>query len=129
MFEQNADALSGLAVLIAEDEPAVAMEFETLVAQLGCHEVHCASRLPDALNVVSMRPDLAILDVNLAGEMVFPVAERLASLGTPLLLVTGYSSSAIPKKWLPHVVRKPYDPAEIAFLLARLAGRARGRAA
>jgi DNA-binding response OmpR family regulator len=126
MIDEMSNSLSDLSVLIVEDETAIAMSIEELVTRLGCCEVHCAARLSDALQVISSTtPSLAVLDVNLAGEMAFPIAERLSDLGVPSLLITGYDSSAIPKKWLPHVVRKPYDPAELAFLLSKMAQRIR----
>jgi CheY-like chemotaxis protein len=125
MSLDTSQSLAGLSVLIVEDEPMVALDQEQIVARLGCTEVHCAHRLSDGLEVICMlQPDLCILDINLAGEPAFPLAERLEQLGVPFLLVTGYSDVQIPKQWLPKVIRKPYNPAEFEFLLCKLAERA-----
>jgi two-component SAPR family response regulator len=124
MTTESTDTLAQLSVMIVEDDPIEALAVEDIVTRIGCREIHCTSRLADALELVStLQADLGILDINLAGELVFPLAEKLEQLGMPFLLVTAYSDSAIPEKWLAKVIRKPFDPAELEFLLRKLAER------
>ena len=65
--------------------------------------------------------DAAILDVNIAGEEVFPHAARLVEAGLPLVLATGYGRAGVPEAWRDRpIVQKPYtaDEIERALLLA-----------
>lgn len=68
----------------------------------------------------SLAFDLAILDVNLRGEQVFPLADELIARGIPVILLTGYQPSDLPQRLrgLAHL-SKPYDPAALARAIAR----------
>jgi|SRR5579883_2823737 CheY-like chemotaxis protein len=101
--------LDGLGVLIVEDEAMVAMLIEDLLQELGCRPVEIASRVETALAYLgAMRFDIAILDVNLKGEMSFPVADALEGRGLPFVFATGYGPEVIPEKYRAHpVVQKP----------------------
>jgi DNA-binding response OmpR family regulator len=79
----------------------------------------------NALDAVSVEPlDLAILDVNLAGEIVFPVAHALAKRRIPFLLTSGYGEEVIPNEHLDWTVcAKPFHADDlIASLLLILGG-------
>ena len=89
-------ALTGLRVLVVEDEMLVAMMLEEILLKLGCEVVGAAARVTQALAALDGEPvDLAVLDVNLGGEKVFPVAEALAGRGIPFLFSTGYGTSGL----------------------------------
>src|SRR5262245_55353412 len=82
-----------LKVLVVEDEFLVAMDIESMLEELGCQVVASVPRLRKALDVASSLDfDLAVLDINLAGEVVYPLAFRLNERGTPFMFTTGYST-------------------------------------
>src|SRR5476649_453904 len=71
--------LDGVKVLVVEDEAIVAMLLEQMLEDLGCTVAGAASQLSTAINLVSgTDADIAILDMNLAGDRVDPVARILA---------------------------------------------------
>ena len=117
--------LAGLEILLVEDEAIIALMVEDLLRDLGCARVWHASRVGEALKIVeARRPAAAILDVNLAGEVVFPVAERLDAAGTPFVFTTGYERDIVPARWRGRpFVQKPIDGTNLAAALrAALAG-------
>lgn len=118
--------LSGLQVLIVEDELLIAIELENLLQELGCMVLDPAPTLRHALRVLAdERPDAAVLDVNLRGERVIPVAEALREQGVPFVLVTGYGSVRLHEEALQGVpcLRKPVDARQLARALAEVLAR------
>ena len=66
------------------------------------------------------RPDAAMLDVNLAGEPVYPLAVKLAADGIPFVFATGYGAEGIPREWAARpVVQKPFSSAMLAEAFAK----------
>ena len=114
--------LAGKRVLIVEDELLVALMIEDVLADLGCEVVGPFGSVAQALPAAGSEPiDLAVLDVNLGGEMVYPVAERLGERDIPFLFVSGYGGDAIPEgkvDW--KVCAKPFHPKELARMMAAL---------
>jgi CheY-like chemotaxis protein len=77
-------------VLIVEDESLIAMMLEDFLDSLGHRLAGTCETVPDALARVDEGGfDVAILDVNLNGQRVWPVADRLAAKGIPYILATG----------------------------------------
>ena len=113
--------LAGKRVLLVEDELLVAMLVEDMLADAGCVLVGPFARLPAALAAARVEAvDVALLDVNIAGEMVFPVAHVLEERGIPFLFVTGYGRAVLPPD-RPHwrACAKPFQPERLAECLAR----------
>ena len=115
-------ALSGLHLLVVEDEAMVALMVEDLLADLGCTDIEVAGTVAQGLAMVEgCKPPLdgAILDVNIGGEKVYPVAEALAAKGIPFIFATGYGISGISEAFS-HVpaLAKPYEPHTLERLLA-----------
>ncbi len=107
---KNGRALRGLKVLIVEDESIVAMWLEDLLLDLGCRVVGPASRVEQAERLIETVPiDIAVLDINIAGQLVFPVADRLRAADIPYVFATGYGAVGLIE---PHqdrvVIQKPY---------------------
>jgi len=104
------DPLHGCKVLIVEDETLVALLLEELLTELGCMPVGIAARYDEALQLAEdSQVDVAILDVNVAGREVYPVAELLAERRIPLIFSTGYGPSSLPERWRTcAVLGKPY---------------------
>jgi CheY-like chemotaxis protein len=112
--------LSGLRILLVEDEALIAMLIEDALETLGCTLVAVATNLTDALaKAASLEFDIAILDVNLNGQPVFPVAELLAARGAPFVFSTGYGAAGVPDAFAAApVLAKPFEQADIAQALA-----------
>src|ERR1700727_3247433 len=89
-------ASSGMAalpsdVLIVEDDPIIALDFEDTLIGFGVKTVRTAASVARALQMIAERaPDFALLDVGLVREKSFAIAERLEALKIPFIFVTGY---------------------------------------
>jgi CheY-like chemotaxis protein len=118
-------ALADMRVLVVEDESLVAMMLEEYLAELGCIVVGSAARLGEALEMAgSLEIDLAVLDLNLAGEMSYPVAELLQTRGVPLMFATGYGSAGLSERFRgAYVLSKPYNLVQLANALHATKGR------
>ena len=124
------DYLSGLRVLVVEDELVIAMELENLLRQLGCIVLDPVATLRQALRALaSGQPDFAVLDVNLNGQRVTPMAEALREQGVPFILVTGYGSERLPEKALQDApcLRKPVNGKQLARAISDVLARAERR--
>jgi CheY-like chemotaxis protein len=115
--------LAGKRILVVEDEALVAMLLEDVLADLGCEVVGPAMRLAEGLHLAQMNGlDAAILDINLAGERSYPIADLLEEKSVPILFVTGYGHSGRPGK-SDRVLQKPYRAPELQSALAELLAR------
>jgi DNA-binding response OmpR family regulator len=112
--------LAGKRILIVEDEMLVALLIEVFLADLGCITVGPCGSVAMALGAIRTEAfDMAVLDVNLAGEKVYPVAELLAEMRIPFLFLSGYGEEAIPaghKEW--RVCAKPFRGEELTAMLS-----------
>jgi DNA-binding response OmpR family regulator len=120
---QTLDAKSKPArVLIVEDEFLVACLLEEDLQSQGYELVGPYTTLASALDASRREHfDFAVLDINLNGEMSYPLAEELVARGVPFLFLTGYTAGNLPERLraLPRV-SKPYDPAVLAREIRRL---------
>jgi DNA-binding NtrC family response regulator len=81
-------------VLIVEDDPIIALDFEDTILGFGVKTVRTADSVATALELIADRaPDFALLDVGLVREKSFAIAERLDALKIPFVFVTGYGAS------------------------------------
>jgi two-component system, response regulator PdtaR len=88
--------LAGARVLVVEDEFLIALEVEFLLRDFGCEVLGPVPSIAWALELLGReRPDAALLDLNLLDGVAVPVAELLASMGVPFVLVTAYAPSQI----------------------------------
>lgn len=113
------DELKGASVLLLEDEYLIAMDAEEILRELGAAKVATAATLADAERLVASDAfDLAMLDVNINGEMSLPLAQSLRARGVPVVLATGYEmrdeSIGDAAAWL----RKPYSRDSLEQALA-----------
>lgn len=120
--------LQGLKILAVEDEFTILLMLENMLTDLGCRIAGSAGRLADALALAqSSAPDAAILDVNLAGEPVYPVAEHLVRRRVPIVFATGYGVIGIEPAWRCRaILEKPYQVQDLARALATALKTARG---
>ena len=95
-------------VLIVEDDPIIALDFEDTIVGFGVKTVRTAASVAKALGMIAARPpDFALLDVGLISEKAFAVAGRLDALGIPYVFVTGYGADV---RLPPALANKPRLP-------------------
>jgi two-component sensor histidine kinase/PAS domain-containing protein len=116
-------AIAGLKVLIVEDSLLLALELEAGLEDAGVEVVGCAAELSEALSMVELDFDVAVLDADLNGQSVAPVAEILRTMGRPFVFATGYADKAAPMGFDAPIVRKPYNVHQIARAVAGVTGR------
>jgi PAS domain S-box-containing protein len=112
--------LPGERVLIVEDEALVAMILEDQLADLGISVAGTCASVPDAMRAIENDPpQAAILDVNLRGQLVYPVADRLMDRGIPFVFVTGYGRESIDRRYsFVKVLEKPVERQALEGLFA-----------
>lgn len=109
-------------VLVVEDDPIIAIDFEDTILGFGVKTVRTAASVAKALDMINDRPpEFALLDVGLIHEMSFAVAERLEALKIPFVFVTGYGATArLPAAFASKPrLPKPYSTEELQALLKR----------
>ena len=119
--------LSSRRILIVEDESLVAMLLETILEDMGCVTVGPISNIEDALALLSGDEagalDGALLDVNVAGREVFPVADVLKARGVPFVFSTGYGQGGLPDEWRNQAtIQKPFTEAAVEQALMTALG-------
>ena len=120
----TADAVKGRRIIIVEDAVLLALELEAGLTEAGAIVVGTAADVEEALKLAETAFDVAVLDANLNGTPVTPVAERLRERGKPFIFATGYGDAApAPEGFDAPVVRKPYNVAQIATAVAEALGR------
>lgn len=117
--------IEGLRVLIVEDALLLALELEAGLTEAGAEVVGSAGDLEEAKRMSALAVDAAVLDANLNGESVQPVAEALAARRVPFVFATGYGDDKVmPQNFDAPVIRKPYDVTQVVAALAEVTGRA-----
>jgi CheY-like chemotaxis protein len=116
-------------VLVVEDDPIIAMDFEDTILGFGVKTVRTAGSVSRALQLIAERsPDFALLDIGLVREKSFAIAERLEALGIPFAFVTGYGADAALPAAFAQKPRLP-KPCTSDALEAALRDGSAGRAA
>lgn len=113
--------LSGAVVLVVEDEYLLALDLKIEIERAGAVVVGPVGRLADALDLANRATplDAAVLDVDLRGDTVFPVADVLAERGIPFVFASGRDHSEMPERH--RVATRLAKPVVPGDLLARLA--------
>jgi len=115
-------------VLIVEDDPIIALDFEDTILGFGVKTARSAGSVARALKMIADRPpDFALLDVGLVREKSFAIAERLDALNIPFVFVTGYGADVRLPAALAGKPRLP-KPYSTEALKAVLKGRSDGAA-
>ena len=109
--------LDGKRILLVEDDYFIVQDLARAFSAAGAEVVGPAATLPDALRLVASSGALdgAVLDINLQGEMVYPLADVLMNRGVAFVLSTGYDREAIPSRF-DSIIRceKPVSPEQVA---------------
>jgi DNA-binding response OmpR family regulator len=112
--------LDGLRILVIEDEYLVASLIQDFLEMAGCVVLGPIARLTEAVDAAqSDSCDAAVLDVNLGGSLVFPVAEILSQRQIPFAFITGYATGALPAEHHTRpTIRKPFRKDELLALVS-----------
>ena len=119
----NSSDFGGLRIFVVEDEALVAMNLEMMLEDLGCIVVGPVMRFDRAEAMVGddLVADAAILDVNVGGREVFPLASRLTEKEVPVIFASGYDRAGIPREWHEFpILQKPYTTQDIARALSQV---------
>jgi CheY-like chemotaxis protein len=121
--------LSGRRILVVEDEAMVAMYVEDMLTDMGCAIAGVAGSVEQALQLLTLGEaagiDAAVLDVNLGGEKVFPVADALAAKAIPFVFATGYGAAGLePRFATARVLAKPFGHEPLEEALVAMLGAA-----
>jgi CheY-like chemotaxis protein len=123
--------LTGLKVLVVEDNGLEALAMEAVLKAAEVEVVGVVATVQKALALAAnAEMDAVLLDVNLHGEMAYPVADRLLARGIPFVLVTGYAAREIPMRYFSHALcSKPWSAERLLKHLSQAVAAARSRSA
>jgi DNA-binding response OmpR family regulator len=119
--------LHGTRILIVEDEYYIADDMAAALRLHGAEVLGPVGTVEEAFGIVAEGAfDCAILDMNLRGDMAYPLADSLTEAGIPFVIATGYNSASLPERFsdVPRV-EKPVDPQVVLAAVAPLARRSR----
>ena len=122
--------LRGLRILLVEDEFLVALELESMLQELGGEVIGPLGSLDQAVAVAREEAlDVAVLDVNVGGRLVTPVADALAARTIPFVFCTGYDAASLPGRHAAApTLMKPCQAHELKNVLLSALGRREGPA-
>jgi len=109
-------------LLIVEDEYLIRLLLEDMLVELGCSIAAVASNLDEGKQAAQTTEiDLAILDVNIDGQQVFPIADVLRKRGLPFIFITGYGARGLPEAYRnTPTLQKPFQMQDLKATLARV---------
>jgi CheY-like chemotaxis protein len=113
--------LLGRRILVVEDDAMIAMMVEDMLLDLGCTVIGPAGGLEEAVRLAAgdRALDGALLDVNLNGQSVFPLADDLRTRGVPIVFCSGYGEGGLRDvDKASGFLRKPYRTGELAEALS-----------
>ncbi|MGN6376858.1 MAG: response regulator [Sphingomonas sp.] len=115
--------IAGRRILIVEDEYLLAEDLRQELVDAGAEVLGPVASVAAAIGVIDAEPtiDMAVLDVNLGEEMVFPAADALARRNVPFAFITGYDAATLPPRYADvQQLGKPVHLARIKALIAQL---------
>ncbi len=118
-FRFGPEDLHGMRVLIVEDDYYLAADLAEVLRARGADVIGPVGTLAEAIAAVEGHwIDHAVLDINLQGEMSFPIADRLEAAGIPYLITTGYSAQSLPKRFRTKKrLEKPYPTEAVVRMI------------
>jgi CheY-like chemotaxis protein len=111
MTATDSGASDGKRILVVDDEAMIRMLLVYMLSELGYTIAAEAARVEEALEAaLNADFDVAILDVNLQGQTISPVAEAIAERGRPFVFATGYNEYGLPEGFRDRpMLRKPFQ--------------------
>lgn len=114
---------NGLRVLVVEDQYIIAAEISRLLTPLGVEVVGPFPGVAQAMRATASEIDVALLDVNVQGTAIYPVADELMRKGVPYAFVTAYEATVLPRIYQSiRRIEKPVDKGRLMAVLLDLAG-------
>jgi CheY-like chemotaxis protein len=115
--------IAGKRVLVVEDEFLLALTLEEDLKSAGGIVVGPFTTLPETLTAIAQESfDVAILDINLRGEMSYVAADALTERGTPFVILSGYSATSLPERFRDvRRLSKPYGATQLLETLNAIA--------
>jgi CheY-like chemotaxis protein len=112
---------AGKNILVVEDEIMIRLLLEDMLGDLGYTIAAAVGRIDDAVKVAKTGEfDVAILDVNLNGQTVSPVAEILEQRGLPFVFATGYGERGLPERFSNRpTLQKPFQQENLGRILSQ----------
>ena len=108
--------ISGLRIMVVEDEFWIAQDIARTLTQAGAEVIGPISNVDQAMEWLRENHpvDTAVLDINLSGKKVFPLADELLERGVPFIFTTGYDTDTIPEplRGVPRI-EKPAGSAQV----------------
>jgi CheY-like chemotaxis protein len=119
--------LRGLSVLVVEDNGLLCVVLEETLREAGCEVVGPYGRLPEAMDAATTEHiDIALLDINVRGQLVSPLAERLRARGVPFVLTSAYQPDDVPRVLQDATqLRKPFTDTDLLERLASVVKKPR----
>lgn len=113
--EESATTLCGRHVLVVEDNGLLCCMLDETLRGAGCHVVGPYTTLDQAMAAMpAIKVDIALLDINLRGELVCPLANELTQRGVPFLVTSAYQSSELPRVLRSAAfLRKPFTEDDV----------------
>jgi len=108
--------------LVVEDEAIISILVEDVVNEFGSEVVGPVAKIQDALDLARHAElDAAILDINLGGAVIFPVADVLRERGIPFIFATDYGATSLPLRFRDRpALQKPFDFEALAKALRKI---------
>jgi CheY-like chemotaxis protein len=124
MMSESSKAMTRL--LVVEDEYLIRMLLEDMLADLGYEVVAALGTIGEAREFAAKGEfSAAVLDVNVSGEWIFPVADILAERGLPFVFITGYGERGLPEPYRNHpALQKPFQAEQLKSALDTLLANA-----
>jgi len=112
--------IAGNRVMIVEDEALVAMALREALDELGFSVIGPFNRISEAMIALrNNQIDAAVLDVNLGGELIYPLADVLNADGVPFVFITGYGAEEIERRYASvPILQKPIEPGALKSVFA-----------
>jgi CheY-like chemotaxis protein len=118
----SAAELRGLRVLVVEDSWHVAHALKSLLEELGMVVAGPAASLGDAERLLATHdPEVAIVDINLKGEMAYGLIDRLQSRGVRIVVISGYAVPQIAQGKVAAILQKPFTAKSLLAILRQAA--------
>jgi CheY-like chemotaxis protein len=118
----SAAELRGLRVLVVEDSWHVAYALKSLLEELGMVVAGPAATLSDAERLLeALEPEVAIVDINLKGEMAYGLIDRLNVRGVRIVVISGYAVPQIAQGKVSAILQKPFSAKSLLAILRQAA--------
>jgi PAS domain S-box-containing protein len=114
-------AVSGNRIMVVEDEALVALALRESLDEMGFSVLGPFNRISEAMVALrNNRVDAAVLDVNLGGELIYPLADVLAADRVPFVFITGYGAEEIEPRYAKvPILQKPIEPGALQSVFAQ----------